>query len=147
MNRTRADVRLVSHDFTGDEWHEVNAWRKRLSQLDNDDWRPVARWALRYYGDNPVYLAAFLQKLERLAASMLLRRLYATPRALRYMELLKQLAGGEGLDAPAFDLSEREKEESIQALDGELDTNTRLRKYVLLRLDSALANDPGASGT
>lgn len=141
----RADVRLISHDFTGDEWSEVNAWLKRLNQLDNDDWRPVALWALRYHGDDPGYLAAFLRKLERLAASMLLRRLYATPRALRYMELLSQLVAGEGLDSPAFELSEREKEESIQALDGELYTNTRVRKYVLLRLDSALANDPGAS--
>ncbi|WP_099332887.1 DUF262 domain-containing protein [Actinomyces minihominis] len=141
----RADIRLISHDFTGSEWTEVNAWLKRLNQLDNDDWRPVALWALRYHGDDPEYLAAFLRKLERLAASMLLRRLYATPRALRYMELLSQLVAGGGLDSPAFDLSEREKEDSVHALDGELYTNTRVRKYVLLRLDSALANDPGAS--
>lgn len=76
---------------------------------------------------------------------MLLRRVYATPRAKRYMELLNQLAEGGGLDSPAFELSTREKEESIHALDSDIYTFTRVRKYVLLRLDSALAKDPGAS--
>ncbi len=141
----RADIRLNAHDFAGDEWAHVNAWLKRLSQLDNDDWRPVALWALKHHGDDAVFLENFLQKLERLAASMLLRRLYATPRAQRYMELLGQLVEGSGIDSPAFELSDREKEESIHTLDGELYTYTRVRKYVLLRLDSALANDPGAS--
>lgn len=141
----RADIRLKSHDFEGVEWTGVNAWLKRLSQLDNDDWRPVALWALKHHGDDPDFLEAFLQKLERLAASMLLRRLYATPRAQRYMELLSQLVEGTGLDSPAFDLNDREKVDSIHTLDGELYNFTRVRKYVLLRLDSALANDPGAS--
>ena len=141
----RADVRLNSADFAGADWAGVNAWLKRLGQVDNDDWRPVALWALKHHGDDPVFLEAFLQKLERLAASMLLRRLYATPRVQRYMELLNQLVEGTGLDSPAFELSEREKEESIHTLDGELYTYTRIRKYVLLRLDSALAKDPGAS--
>lgn len=141
----RANVRLNSHDFAGTDWAGVNAWLKRLNQLDNDDWRPVALWALKRHGDDPEFLGAFLQKLERLAATMLLRRLYATPRAQRYMELLGQLVDGSGLDSRAFELNDREKEESIHALDGELYTYTRVRKYVLLRLDSALANDPGAS--
>lgn len=141
----RADIRLNAHDFAGDEWAHVNAWLKRLSQLENDDWRPVALWALKHHGDDAVFLENFLQKLERLAASMLLRRLYATPRAQRYMELLGQLVEGSGIDSPAFELSDREKEESIHTLDGELYTYTHVRKYVLLRLDSALANDPGAS--
>lgn len=141
----RADIRLNAHDFAGDEWAHVNAWLKRLSQLENDDWRPVALWALKHHGDDAVFLENFLQKLERLAASMLLRRLYATPRAQRYMELLGQLVEVSGIDSPAFELSDREKEESIHTLDGELYTYTHVRKYVLLRLDSALANDPGAS--
>lgn len=141
----RADVRLLSHDFTGDEWAGVNAWLKRLSQLDNDDWRPVALWALTNHGDDPRFLDIFLQKLERLAASLLLRRVYATPRVRRYMTLLSQLVAGDGLDAEAFELSSQEKAASISTLDGQLYSYTRVRKYVLLRLDSALANDPGAS--
>ncbi|ALC06962.1 hypothetical protein CDES_13090 [Corynebacterium deserti GIMN1.010] len=141
----RAAIRLKSHDFEGAEWAGVNAWLKRLNQLENDDWRPVALWMLKYHSEDPAFLEVFFQQLERLAASMLLRRVYATPRAKRYMELLNQLAEGGGLDSPAFELSTREKEESIHALDSDIYTFTRVRKYVLLRLDSALAKDPGAS--
>lgn len=141
----KADIRLISYDYSGAEWAGVNAWLKRLSQLGNDDWRPVALWALRWHGDDPVYLDAFLKKLERLAACLLLRGVYATPRAQRYMLLLSQLVGGAGLDATAFDLSNTEKGDSIKLLDDELYNYTKIRKYVLLRLDSILANDPGAS--
>lgn len=141
----RAGIRLISQDFTGAEWAGVNAWLKRLDQLDNDDWRPVALWALRHHGDDPAFLEPFLRKLERLAASMLLRRIYATPRAQRYMLLLSELVDGAGLDAEAFELSDREKNESVEALDSDIYNLTRVRRYVLLRLDAALANDPSAS--
>lgn len=141
----RADSRLISYDFTGDEWAGVNGWLKSLNQLDNDDWRPAALWALKNHGDDPEFLDSFLKKLERLAASMLLRRVYATPRAQRYVVLLSQLVDGSGLDAEALELSESEEVDSIRLLDDELYNYTRIRRYVLLRLDSILANDPGAS--
>lgn len=142
----RADLRLLSEDFQGGaKWDEVNAWLKRLNQIDNDDWRPVALWALRHHGENPHFLVQFLKKLERLAASMLIRRIYATPRATRYMELLKQLVQGAGLAATSFELSESEKRETVERLDGEIYMVPPVRKYVLLRLDSILADNPGAT--
>lgn len=141
-----ADNRLVAQDFEGGaEWQNVNAWLKRLSQLDNDDWRPVALWALKEHGDDAAFLSTFLAKLERLAASMLVRRVYATPRVQRYMDLLKQLMAGDGLDSAAFDLTAEEKRETLDRLDGEIYLIQPVRKYVLLRLDSILAEDPGAS--
>ena len=76
---------------------------------------------------------------------MLVCRVYATPRQLRYMELLKQLADGLGLEAPAFELTESERAETRDRLNGEIYLATRVRRYVLLRLDSILADDPGAS--
>lgn len=118
---------------------------KRLVQLDNDDWRPPALWAIIEHGEDPAFLVAFFSKLERLAASMLLRRVYATPRQQRYMELLKQLADGLGLDSPSFELSESERAETLERLDGDIYLAARVYKYVLLRLDSVLADDPGAS--
>ena len=44
----RADIRLLAQDFQGEDphWEQVNHWLKRLDQLDNDDWRPPALWAL-----------------------------------------------------------------------------------------------------
>jgi hypothetical protein len=141
-----ADQRLLNQDFGGDGlWEAINAWLKRLSQLDNDDWRPPALWALRHHGDDPVFLDAFLERLERLAASMLVRRVYTTPRVTRYLELLNQLAAGTGLDSVAFELTEEERNETRERLAGELYLVVPVRKYVLLRLDSILAADPGAT--
>lgn len=143
----KADINLLAQDFQGSEpeWRQINNWLKCLSQLDNDDWRPAALWALTTHGEDPQFLVAFFMKLERLAAMLLLRRVYATPRQQRYMELLKQLTDGQGLDALGFELSELERTETLNQLDGEVYLATRLRKYILLRLDSVLANDPGAS--
>lgn len=143
----RADIRLTSQDFHGEEpqWERVNHWLKRLEQLDNDDWRSPALWALKHHGEEPEYLVEFLEKLERLAASMLIRRVYATPRQLRYAELLKQLVAGDGLESTAFEISESERADTRALLDGDIYRETRVRKYVLLRLDSVLANDPGAT--
>lgn len=141
-----ADQRLVNHDFdAGGVWDNVNDWLKRLSQLDNDDWRPVALWALKNHRDDGVFLDDFLRKLERLAASFLLRRVYTTPRVQRYLDLLKQLDDGDGLASSAFELSEDEKSETRTRLGGEIYLVNPVRKYVLLRLDSLIAANPGAT--
>ena len=142
-----ADQRLINQDFDGGgQWDDVNAWLKRLVQLDNDDWRPAALWALKNYKDAPAFLDAFLRKLERLAASLLLRRVYSTPRVGRYLELLKQLDAGEGLDSAAFELTKAdEKEGTRERIGGEIYLVNPVRKYVLLRLDSIIAANPGAS--
>lgn len=140
-----ADRRLIAQDYNGEEWRGVNAWLKRLSQLDNNDWKPVALWALKEHGEDPRFLADFLAKLERLAASMLIRRVYTTPRAQRYMDLLKQLIAGNGLASPLFELDDFEKADTLDRLDGKIYLTPPVRKYVLLRLDSVLAKDPGAA--
>lgn len=141
-----ANQRLINQDFSSEgSWPKVGQWLARLVQLDNDDWRPPALWALKNYKDSPEFLVAYLRKLERLAASLLVRRVYTTPRVNRYLELLQQLDAGDGLDASAFDLSHEEKSETRKYLDGELYLASKVRRYVLLRLDSVLAKDPGAS--
>lgn len=137
---------LITQNFPqSTQWAPVNTWLARLMQLDNSDWRPPALWALRHHDDDPVLLDEFLGRLERLAASMLIRRAYATPRASRYADLLKQLEDGLGVDAPAFELSEEEKADTRRRLEGELYLVAPVRKYVLLRLDEKLANQPGVS--
>lgn len=126
-------------------WEKVNNWLRRLVQLDNNDWRPPALWALKHHGHDPKYLDEFLSKLEALAASMLIRRMYATPRASRYAELLKQLEAGDDLDSAAFELSSIEKADTRARLEGELYLVQPVRRYVLLRLDDLLAQEPGVS--
>ncbi|SDS78129.1 Protein of unknown function [Nocardioides scoriae] len=138
--------RLLTQNFPDDAtWGPVNNWLRRLMQVDNDSWRPPALWALREHKNDPRTLADLLQKLERLAASMLLRRVYATPRGIRYADLLKQLERGEGLSAAAFELSEDEVKDTRRKLDDHIYLVAPVRRYVLLRLDELLAKQPGVS--
>ena len=123
----------------------MNGWFKRLAQLNTNDWQAPALWALRNHGDDPQWLDLFLRKLERLAASMYIRRVYVTPRLVRYIDLLRQLDAGQGLDAHAFALGTDEKAETLDALGGAVYKVTKIRKYVLLRLDESLAKEPGVT--
>ncbi|MFF3686202.1 DUF262 domain-containing protein [Streptomyces sp. NPDC002187] len=124
---------------------KVNTWFRRLQQVDNNDWRPAALWALRHHGNDPVWLDRFLGALERLSASMFVRRVYTTPRVTRYAELLRQLDQGAGLDAEALELSEAERADTRAKLDGDLYLVGKIRKYVLLRVDEVLARGQGAT--
>lgn len=129
------------------EWATVNEWLRRLRQLDNKDWRPPALWALRHHPSDPHFLAAFFRSLERVAVCSMLRGEYATPRAERYLDLLKELDGGAGLSASKFVVPDEEKAEARQALEGEIYRTLRSvrRKYVLTRLDSLLAKESGVT--
>ncbi len=123
---------------------EVNLWLRRLNGIGNNDWKPPALWALKNKWDDPVFLVEFLKKLERLAASMMIRRVYATPRVTRYAELLEQLDDKAlGLASPAFALQPGEIGDTLQALNSNVYLHSQGRKYILLRLDEALAGTSG----
>lgn len=130
-----------------DDAGQVNAWFSRLRQLDNNDWRPPALWAVRHHGDDPVWLEEFLARLERLAASMFIRRIYTTPRVTRFAELLKELELGDGLESPSLALTAEEQLDTIKRLDGEIYLVAKTRRYILERIDEALAKAPGVSYT
>lgn len=130
----------------GDEWKPVNHALRRLQMVDNKDWRPPALWALKTHDDDAQFLTAFLARLERLAASLLMCGVYTTLRVARYLDLLRELKGGAGLDSPAFDLSDEEKRRSREALNGEIyQMQIRRARFLLLRLDELLAKDPGVT--
>lgn len=142
-----AFTRTVAQDFgPGPEWHTVNDWLKRLVRIDNKDWRPAALWAIKNHPNDPDFLSEFLRKLERVAAVSLLRGEYTTPRIARYLDILRELKGGRGLDAPSLDLSEAQKTEARAAIEGDVyRMQTRRARYVLLRLDELLAHGAGAT--
>ncbi|MGW3823128.1 DUF262 domain-containing protein [Streptomyces sp. NPDC005071] len=123
----------------GDGSEKVNLWFRRLLQLDNSDWWPAALWALRHHGSNPKWLGSFFRSLERLAASMFIRRVYTTPRVQRFAELLKELTAGRGLEASSLQLTEAEQAETLHRLDGDIYHETKTRRYILLRLDELVA--------
>jgi hypothetical protein len=64
-----------------------------LGRLDNSDWQPAALRALRHWRNDPDRLAAFLSGLERLAASMLVRRADVNDRIRRSSEVLRASKG------------------------------------------------------
>jgi hypothetical protein len=143
--QAHADMRARSYTTSSDLAAAINNWFRRLEQIDNNDWRPPALWALRHHREDPAWLEAFLRKLDRLAYSMLISRRYATPRANRYAEVLRELDAGDGPEAPALELDADEKAEAITGLRGEIYRVSPVVRAVLLRLDEVLANQGGAS--
>lgn len=130
----------------GPEWHGIATSLRRLGRVDNKDWRPAALWAIVHLKNDPEELTRALQRLERLAAMMLLRGVYTTPRIERYLVLLSELKDGMGASAPSFDLSDDERASALGALDGEVyRMQSRRARHVLLTLDELLKNDPGVT--
>ncbi|MCP2247011.1 DUF262 domain-containing protein [Lentzea aerocolonigenes] len=143
-----AEAYLQIRDFgyaATEKAERINSWFRRLAQIDNSDWLPPALWAVRHHGDDPDWLDGFFRKLERLAASMFIRRIYTTPRVIRYANLLRDLAAGHGLGSAAFELDADERADTVRQLDGALYLVQKTRKYVLLRLDEMLADSSGVT--
>ncbi|GAA5165876.1 DUF262 domain-containing protein [Ornithinimicrobium tianjinense] len=140
------DATLTRDAGPGEAWQGVNHWLRRLSLIDNKDRRPIALWALKHHEDDPAALQHYFKSLERLAASMLLRGEYTTPRIGRYLDLLRELKGGAGPNAESFILDPEEKRLTREALNGEIyRMQTQRARYVLLRLDELLSKSPGAT--
>ncbi len=146
---TDAYKQLLGPSYTAPQGAErVNDLLRWLHQLDNIDWQPAALLAMRKWGHDPEGLADFLQRLERLAASMFIRRIDLTRRVKRYGDLLAalELAGGvDDLSGSALDLSADEQQETLARLAGDVYLSGRTRLYVLLRLDADLAGDAGVT--
>ena len=126
-----------------DETNQLLRW---LNLLDNTDWIPPAiSYVSRHRGD-PKAVLEFLTGLDRLAASMHIRRLDVTNRIERYGRLLEAIEQDGDLrsETSPLQLSEEERERTIAALNADIYTVTRIRLYVLLRLDCALSSG-GAS--
>jgi hypothetical protein len=123
---------------------EINRWLRRLHRLDNFDWQPLALWAFTNHQFNTAWLEEFLRKLDRLAASMLIRRFNTHQRGQRIGQLLRELDEGKGLDSPALDLTADERADVVHRLGGEIYNQLIVRKYLLTRLDE-LVSDPHAT--
>lgn len=146
-----AFTRTVTPYFgPADEWRPVNRWLTWLEQVDNKDWRPLALWVLVAKPDDPQFLDDFLDKLERLAASLMIRGTNTTDRLQRYTELLKKLKVADNpLGVAELNLSEEEKTATRERLAGPIyrTFQSKRLRYVLTRLDAILANGPGVAYT
>jgi uncharacterized protein with ParB-like and HNH nuclease domain len=119
----------------------INSLFRWLNQIDNFDWVPPA---ILYFSKNsqvPESLKRFFTDLERLAAGLMILRADINDRIERYAKLLAAIEEDLDLYAPhsPLQLTIDEVERIIKTLDGDLYLIKRIRQYVLLRLDSALA--------
>ncbi len=119
----------------------VNSLLRWLNQIDNFDWVPPAILYLSQNRHFPEKLKQFFTDLERLAAGLMILRKDVNDRIERYRQLLTALEEKTNLytaDSP-LQLSPAECSQIVEFLNGDLYLMKRIRQYVLLRLDSTLA--------
>jgi hypothetical protein len=120
----------------------INRLFKWLNQIDNFDWLPPAVYYLSLHRHEPDKLVRFFSDLERLAASLMIRRAFINHRLERYGRLLSAIEAGEDLYAlnSPLQLTTDERDETLRDLDGDLYLLKNVPRYVLLRLDEALSD-------
>jgi hypothetical protein len=130
----------------GPDAEAINRLLGWLKLLDNTDWIPPAISYFSRPTADSAELLRFLVELERLAASMLVRRVDITRRVERYGRVLDWMERERDLysDESPLQLSAEERTATTAKLNAEIYTVMRIRLYVLLRLDSALS-DGGTS--
>ena len=121
----------------------MNRLLKWLSRIDNSDWLPPAILFLSQKKADTEYVLWFVRKLERLAAYRHICAKNVNQRIERYAEVITDLESDHSFASPirAIELSEKEKEEMKQVLDGNIyELTARRRNYLILRLDSFLSD-------
>lgn len=147
---TNAYVQLKNCEFTAthhaDEVNELLFW---LNKTNNSDWMPPAIKFLAEHPNDSEYVLWFIRKLERLASYLLVTAQDVNHRVDRYKWLLVEMESrpDSTLADPLrnIELTDWEKEQFQQTLDGEIYTMTAQRRnYIIQRLDSFMS-DGGAS--
>jgi hypothetical protein len=97
---------------------------------------------LSRHQNKPDLLLSFFTNLERLAASLMIRRANINERIYRYTQLLKAIEANEDLSnsQSPLQLTTSEIQEVIEILNGNLYQMTKIRLYVLTRLDVGLSD-------
>lgn len=119
----------------------VNSLFRWLNQIDNFDWVPPGILYLSQNRHSPDKLKQFFADLERLAAGLMILREDINDRVERYGRLLTAIEEKVNLyaaDSP-LQLTPGEASQIMETLNGDLYLIKRIRQYVLLRLDSTLA--------
>ena len=121
---------------------QVNQIFSLLKLVDNSDWYPPAILYLSTHREKPGQLEQFFTDLERLAATMMIRRANINERIERYGRLLTAIEKRADLysEPSPLQLSSDEKGAVLRALEGDIYNAAAIRLPVLLRLDRVLAS-------
>lgn len=125
---------------------QINQCLFWLNKIDNDDWMPSA---IKFFADNKNdsdYILWFVRKLERLASYLHITEKNVNNRIERYKCVLEEME--ENPDHSIIDplesieLSNKEKEDFVKALDGEIYLKTGVRRnYIILKLNEFVADN------
>ncbi|MBD2261191.1 DUF262 domain-containing protein [Pseudanabaena sp. FACHB-2040] len=135
-----ADIQDCSYE-SHQHAEAINTYFKHLNQIDNADWLPSAIAFLSKYRHHPDKLLIFFRDLDRLVSGLMIQRTDINQRIRRYSALLTWIEENQNLSQPdsPMHLTAKECESIIQRLNGPLYLETKIRLYVLLRLDQYLA--------
>lgn len=138
-------VSRAAYESTGDA-EKVNSYLRHLGRLDNYDWVPPAIAYFEKHRDDREALIRFTRDLERLAYALFILRANINDRINRHAGVLRAIEQSDDLysDIAPLQLTAEEKSSVLEALDGPIYLQTRVRMPLLLRLDSLLA-DHGAT--
>ena len=128
----------------------VNTYLSWLNSIDNSDWVPVAIRFLSINKNVPEYVEWFFSRLERLGAYMHVCAVNRSKRITRYNAVIKALEGDHSLSNPvqAVELTETEKEEMREILNGNVyELTPSRRRYLILRLDAFLSDGAASYDT
>ena len=139
---------IISHqcyqDGGTEEEKKINQLLTWLGRLNNSDWVPVAMELVRIFESDPKILLSHLEKLERLAAAILIRGSYVNSRIKRYSRVLAAIEAREDLlqAGSALDIAEETQLEVLKYLNGDIYWYAGpIKSYVILRLDSFLSGE------
>ena len=120
----------------------VNAYLEHLRRLDNADWIPPVMEFFNRNQHDADLLLRFIQDMDRLAYGMFIRRSNINQRISRYADILRAIERDDDLfeHTSPLQLIDDEKSEILQVLEGSIYSMLRVRKPLLLRLDSMLAS-------
>lgn len=119
---------------------KINQYLFWLNKIDNSDWMPAAIKFMAEHKNDPDYILWFIGKLERLASFLHVTAKDINKRIDRYKVLLEEMEinPDNSLNDPitSIELTNEEKKEFIEALNGEIYKLTGIRRnYVILRLN------------
>lgn len=140
---------LINKKYVSTKYaEEINQYLFWLNKIDNADWMPSAIRFMAEHRNDSEYVLWFVKKLERLASYLHITAKDINHRIERYKLLLEEMEANPDhcMSDPlvSIELSNEEKEEFVDALNGEIYLFTgKRRNYVILRLNAFVSD--GAS--
>lgn len=146
---TMAYMKLKNCEYVSSKnAEEINGYLYWLNKINNYDWMPLAIQFMTCYPDDHDYILWFIKKLERITSYLQVTAQDVNHRMARYKFILAEMKErpDSSLENPLknIELTEWEKEEFLNALNGEIYTMPAARRnYIIQRLDS-FVSDGGA---